>query len=205
MLCCFFFIAICSLSSIKSSFTIVKLTSDEEKIYLLNKGWAKEISDPKTVEHLGFSSDNLETITEGMLSLFKLGPTADDPPIYPYDTTLDEITRAEIAKIRVMQEPLLYGMIRFPGEYINPSVIKWKGRLLLATGLAWGLVQGKTSNEVCPCLSVDQCLHRRVHLPFQKQSIAPAAHRVPLGELLLLPLLFHRRVPRDQHQAPPFK
>jgi hypothetical protein len=120
---------------------------NEGKIYLLNKGWAREITDSKSVERLGFSIDSLENISGSMLSLFRLGHAADHPPIYPYNNNLDELTRAEIAMIDALQTPLLYGMRKL-GEYINPGVIPWKGRLFLASGLAWGFTEGgKSANE----------------------------------------------------------
>jgi hypothetical protein len=34
-----------------------------------------------------------------------------------------------------------------PHHQINPSLILFKSRLLLATGLAWGVIEGKAANE----------------------------------------------------------
>jgi hypothetical protein len=46
------------------------------------------------------------------------------------------VTRFEILRLQILQDPLLYDYV-YLGEFINPSIIKFHDRMLLATGMAW--------------------------------------------------------------------
>ena len=133
----------------KGTFHIVR-REGTGTLYILNKGIAWEISDEKTVERLGFELSNIEDVNDHMLSYFRSGVAldqkADIPPLYPLDETMDEIMRAELTKISLLQTTMIYGFQRM-GDYINPSATYWKGRIFMATGLAWGIIEGKPANE----------------------------------------------------------
>jgi hypothetical protein len=53
------------------------------------------------------------------------------------DRSADDLTRIELIKSYVLNGRLLHSA-EAVGQYINPCITKWQGRLLLATGLSWG-------------------------------------------------------------------
>jgi predicted GH43/DUF377 family glycosyl hydrolase len=114
--------------------------STNSTVYLINRRMARRILDDATVVTLGYSPDSLETISQEELDNLTIGP--DVPTIMRNNQTPDEITRVEILIYQVIQGEIVRQITRI-GDYINPSIVLFKGRLLLATGLAWGFAGTK--------------------------------------------------------------
>ena len=89
---------------------------------------------------------------------FKEGPPV--PLIKKLDNTPDEFMRVELLRVEVLQgwapgvggaaqshsHHLLQNAVCL-GVYINPSVVPWRGQLLMASGLAWLESDGQVASE----------------------------------------------------------
>jgi hypothetical protein len=141
------FVAICGTGV---GYLIVKVDSTNfelhNRTFLLNRGVASEIIDNDTIKFLGFDSENLQRIPYTILNMFHRIPDFTVPVMKMSYVCPDEAIRVEMLKINTLQVPLIYGLLKL-GEYINPAVIKWRNRLFLGCGLAWGFIAGKAANE----------------------------------------------------------
>lgn len=130
------FITLLLLFDYLSAYTIVKsLNGTMEQTFLLVNGWAKEITDVDTVVSLKHDPKSLNVIPFDVIKSLKYGGKV--PLIKMQNGSPDEIMRVELLKINTLQNKVLYD-IKVIGEYINPAVVKFRGRLLLAAGLEWG-------------------------------------------------------------------
>lgn len=125
-----------SLFNYLCAYTIVSTSNGSiEQTFLLVNGWAKEIVDADTVITLKHDPGKLDKIPFSVIKSLKYGGVV--PLIKLQNGSPDEVIRVELLKINCLQNKVLYD-IKVVGEYINPSVVKFKGRLLLAAGLEWG-------------------------------------------------------------------
>lgn len=92
-----------------------------------------------TIKTFGLSEDELTELSTNVISQFK----REDPikEIKFADHGPDEIMRVELAMNKAVQDPLILDLYNL-GEAENPSVIKFRGRLLMITSFAWGVVEG---------------------------------------------------------------
>eukprot|EP00600_Ochromonadales_sp_CCMP1393_P006007 CAMPEP_0174969968 /NCGR_PEP_ID=MMETSP0004_2-20121128/9083_1 /TAXON_ID=420556 /ORGANISM="Ochromonas sp., Strain CCMP1393" /LENGTH=444 /DNA_ID=CAMNT_0016219569 /DNA_START=140 /DNA_END=1474 /DNA_ORIENTATION=- len=105
---------------------------------------AKRIDGEDTITTLGFNMQMLSTVSPGKLNALRIGDAV--PPLKQKDNSMDEIIRIAVMKSAAVNGNLMKGS-KWLGMYINPSVVPWKGRLLLATGLAWGEADGLPSDN----------------------------------------------------------
>lgn len=117
----------------------VKKLEGNNSAYLILNNVAKPLTDDSIVP-LGFSPEALEIITLSDLEKLKIGDAV--PSLRYHDQTADELTRIEILKSRAINGDLIYEA-KDVGNYINPAIVKWQGRLLFATGLSWGFAGSK--------------------------------------------------------------
>lgn len=69
----------------------------------------------------------------------------DIPVLFADKFSLDELMRINIATIYALQQIPLFHSLSDLGPYINPSLLMFQGRLLLATGASWsfpGMMDG---------------------------------------------------------------
>jgi hypothetical protein len=112
--------------------------------YLVHRGTIRQLPDLDTVKTLGFSLDHIEEISHKTLREFKRGPMVEE--VKQKDGSPDEIMRIELLRNKILQGRLIQN-ITYIGEYINPSVVPFCGRLFMAVGLAWGFNDGQAANE----------------------------------------------------------
>lgn len=118
------------------SYVIVKThDGNRELVFLIVSGWAKEVHHNDTIEYFGFKYDTLEHVSWNVISELKLGKSV--PLLHRENASPDEAMRLELLKLTSLQVNLQYDL-KYLGEFINPSVVKFKNRLLLCAGLAWG-------------------------------------------------------------------
>ena len=115
-------------------------------IYLIaRKDTARRIPHIDTLVAFGFKFESLDIIDDVALSRLQIG---DDVPLIRQENgTPDEILRVELLKINTIQNCLLDEFF-FLGEYLNPSIIPWKGRLLMVYGHAWELRGRKATDRI---------------------------------------------------------
>ena len=138
--------------------TVSSNTLENDRIFLLNRGTAREILENVTVTFLGFDPSNIISMNYSLLSTFHRN-NEPVPKMQMEKVVPDECMRVEILKINTLQTRMLYGLKKV-GEYINPAILIWKGRYFLGSGLAWGFTAGKPANE---------------HLEFQWLNLSSAA------------------------------
>jgi hypothetical protein len=110
------------------------------------------VPDAQTLEALGYqresssftSSSTIPTLSHKDLSRFHSGSPLK--PLHQRDGSPDELMRIELERNLVLQGRLLHNLT-YLGEYINPSVTYFCDHLLLATGLAWGITEGRAATE----------------------------------------------------------
>lgn len=121
-------------------FRAVKLLNDVESskagIYLIifNRTIHK-LEDEKTLSTLDIDVGSVEPVTLLPNQYVLKGSIA---PIVYNKRDADDIMRVEVLKSQLLMGQLLSNMIDI-GGYINPSLAIFRGRLLLATGVAWTL------------------------------------------------------------------
>jgi hypothetical protein len=115
-------------------------------VYFLKHNRLKALSDFKTFENLGFKVDDILEITENQFKTYEF--ISDPFPVYhvPAGDGIDTAIATEIFKSRYLQEILLSNITSI-GDYINPTIVPFRGRLFLATGLAWGMHDSHNFNE----------------------------------------------------------
>jgi predicted GH43/DUF377 family glycosyl hydrolase len=113
----------------------VVMLKENSTAYVVVNNLAKQLPDSESVVTLGFQLDSLESITLPELQKYTIGLPA--PSLKFMDRSADDLTRIELMKSFVLNGRLLHSA-EAVGEYINPCITKWQGRLLLATGLSWG-------------------------------------------------------------------
>lgn len=118
----------------------VKKFEGNDSTYLIVNNVAKPLSDEASIVSLGFKPTALETISLSDLEKMKIGPSI--PSLKYHDQSPDELTRIEILKSQAIMGDLIYEA-KDVGNYINPAIVKWQGRLLFATGLSWGFAGSK--------------------------------------------------------------
>ena len=123
-----------------SSHHVVRLAENNTNYLVINNIIAKQLVDDDTVTILGFPIDSIKTIALIDLLKFQIGPVI--PSIKYSDRSPDDLTRVEILKSYAFNGFLIKESTVI-GEYINPAIIKWQDRLLLATGLSWGVAGSK--------------------------------------------------------------
>lgn len=135
-------IIFCIFISIQASYRIVSYNG---KTYLLNHGSAHLIASDITVESLGYHHDSIPTISHEEFTRYKLGE--EFPLIENKHENPDQITAFELLKNKLLQGRLMVEK-QYIGEFINPAVVLFKGRLFTACGLGWGIVDGKKATEM---------------------------------------------------------
>jgi predicted GH43/DUF377 family glycosyl hydrolase len=104
----------------------------------------REIVDPSTMAFLGVNVSTVPVVDsfESIKALYRIG---EKMPLLTLktDPSPDEIIADELAKIAALTGPLIQQNISHLGVYINPSVVLFRGQLLLATGRAWGAPLGE--------------------------------------------------------------
>jgi predicted GH43/DUF377 family glycosyl hydrolase len=115
-------------------------------VYFLKHNRLKTVSDFKTFENLGFKVDDIAEITENQFNSFQF--SSEYLPVYriPPGEPIDAFIGLELYKSRFLQEIFLTNITEI-GYYINPSLVPFRGRLFLATGLAWGMHDNHNFNE----------------------------------------------------------
>lgn len=119
-----------------SSFRLFRKQSDEgePKIYLVLKDQIREISDADTLELFGYASkDNVPLYSESGDLTRPVGTPVGI--IKKPENNPDDILRAELDKIRAVQQKEVLRDLRHVGRAVNPAVVHWKGRLLMGFGL----------------------------------------------------------------------
>lgn len=105
---------------------------------------AKAVPDDGTISNLKFVPKQLREIGLGELEKFTLGnPVAS---IVKMDGSPDDITRMELLKSLSVMGRLLHD-IHHIGEYMNPAIVRWRGRLLLTTGSNGGRANTKVTKN----------------------------------------------------------
>jgi len=96
----------------------------------------------ESLEAFGCSSEtDIETGVFTDADLFGINFTRSSIPIPMLkrkENSPDEVMRVELIKIASLQENLLENITNL-GKLINPAVVPWRGRLLLAMGRSWGV------------------------------------------------------------------
>jgi len=133
-----FITSLCCLSFVLAylPYQVVRLSEPgNSTVYLVLRGVANAIPNDQSVITLGFKPDALDPITLAELLKLKTGPMI--PSLAYNNQSPDELMRIEVVKSLVFQGELLQH-ITDVGNYINPSIVKWKGRLLAASCLSVG-------------------------------------------------------------------
>jgi hypothetical protein len=141
-----------SSSSSSSSLNEIKvnhkdLTQDSPKtIYFLKNHHLTITPDFKTFINLGFKIEDIIEITEAQFKSYQY--TSNYLPVLHIAENggPDEPIRVELFKSRYLQGISMTNLT-YIGEYINPCVIPFRGRLFLATGLAWFPHDNHAANE----------------------------------------------------------
>jgi hypothetical protein len=123
------------------------LTKDSPKtMYFLKHNQIKIIPDFKTFVNLGFKVEDITEITESQFKSYHY--TSEYLPVLQIAENggIDESTRLELFKSRHLLGISMTNLT-YIGEYINPAVIPFRGRLILATGLAWWRHDNHDPNE----------------------------------------------------------
>lgn len=132
-------------------YSIVRLV-DNSTAYLLLNRVAKQLRDDPSVVTLGFNPSRLENVTLQFLNEhYKIGTRARS--LQYKDKSPDDIMRIEILKSELFNGALLKKAEPI-GNYINPCIVKWQNRFLLATGLTSGVAGSRlkpSSNTVNIC------------------------------------------------------
>jgi hypothetical protein len=116
------------------------VTSTQQKYLLINhfpKMVAREIIDSVTLEFLVADPQKLKTL-DSMSDYLVAQPV---PKLQRNNWSPDEVVRVELLLLTILQEPLLYD-VKYLGPFVNPSIILFRNRLLLATSLQWGESMG---------------------------------------------------------------
>ncbi|RYG59493.1 hypothetical protein EON64_20160, partial [archaeon] len=127
-------------SSDPPRYLAIKLSNDvgsaKTGIYLiLFNRTLHRLEDEKTLATLDVDLASVETVSS-LPSQFELRDSI--PPIVYNRRDADDIIRVEVLKSQIFMGPLLRDITDI-GGYINPSLAVFRGRLLLATGVAWTL------------------------------------------------------------------
>ena len=117
--------------------------AQEGKIFLVNRGEAREILDNVTVETMGYKVNELSKISPALLSQFRKGPPLSE--IKFADHSPDEIMRVELALNRALQKQLILEYFDL-GDTENPSVVKFHDRWLMTSSWSWGTVEGHAAD-----------------------------------------------------------
>lgn len=122
-----------------------------EMLYLIHRGRIRKLpaeSTETTIRNLGFDPNLVHNISaHHVRSLVK----GDDVPVVKLEreNDVDEVIRVFLLANKVLQGRLIESVTHI-GNYINPSLVPFRGRLLMATGLAWtvnGVNEGKPATE----------------------------------------------------------
>ena len=97
--------------------------------FLIISRIAKAIPDDATIVTLGYDPQSIESISLTDLNELKAGEKLAS--LKYNNQSPDELTRIEIAKSYALQGNLIHDVLDL-GNYINPTIVKWEGRLLLA-------------------------------------------------------------------------
>ena len=136
-------VSLCCLSTVNAyyPYQVVRLNeSGNTTAYLVMSGVAKAIPNDQSVVTLGFKPESLDTISLVELEKLKVGATI--PSLVYNNQSPDELMRIEVMKSLAFQGELLHD-ITDVGNYINPSIAKWRGRLLAASCLSVGFSGSK--------------------------------------------------------------
>jgi hypothetical protein len=115
-------------------------------IYFLKNKSIKVVPDYETFTALGFQESDLETITEQEFSTYNYQFEAIPKVVKPSNMGPDEIIGMEIMKSKIFLGVQVHDPVEI-GEYINPAILPFKNRLLVATGMAWGQHDKIVANE----------------------------------------------------------
>ncbi len=144
-------IVISTLLQISNAFHAIKVPSTESGqgeshlFYRVHRNTVRQIPDVETVKTLGFSLEHIEEVSHKVFKEFKHhGPPIEQ--VHQKDASPDELMRVELLKNKILQGRLIQN-ITYVGEYINPSIVPFCGRLFMAVGLAWGFHDGQEANE----------------------------------------------------------
>lgn len=119
-------------------------SSGGKERYLVLNGVAKKIADDITLTTLGLKAESVESISADAFAKYKVG--TDLPQLRYNDQSPDEITRVEIVKSLSVLGDIVHD-IEYIGEYMNPAITKWQGRLLLMTGSNNGKANTKSTKQ----------------------------------------------------------
>ena len=129
---------IVAFSRCQELYRIVRLAEKANTYYLLYNNISRLIPDAETVQGLNFKIDDLKSITEAELSAYSMESPA---PLMKTDKTADGNT-----KLYVDRSDLFNGRdiwtFECIGNYINPAVGPFRGRLLMVTPLEFHLATG---------------------------------------------------------------
>lgn len=117
----------------------------QNKTYLLLNNIAREIKDPDTVISLNFDPSTLISVNhETMMNFYGIG---NDLPAIKYTTKdADDAVRMYILRSSEFNGNLVKNT-ETVGNYINPSVFKFRDRLLLVCSLQMGLTGSKRKHH----------------------------------------------------------
>lgn len=111
----------------------LKLYKINNKLYIqLLNGLIYSSPDNDTIDSLGLSYNDTIIVsdTSNLLPAYKIS-SQPLPSLKYKDFSPDEVMRVTIAKIIQLASPLLYNYNYYLGDIINPSIVKWNGRILI--------------------------------------------------------------------------
>jgi predicted GH43/DUF377 family glycosyl hydrolase len=119
-------------------FRVVRLSNDSNAIFLVVNNQVKPVPDIESVATLGVDINSIESVPHDFIQgLYSLDVSI--PSLKYADKSMDDIMRVEILKSHALNGKLMRETT-YAGDYLNPCIMKWQDRLLLATGLSWGVV-----------------------------------------------------------------
>ena len=122
-------------------YKVLRLNEDNNNTaFLIISKVAKAVPDDATIVSLGYDPQSLESISLADLNKLKAGEKLAS--LKYNNQSPDELTRIEIAKSYALQGNLIHDVLDV-GNYINPTIVKFQGRLLLAACLSVGFSGAK--------------------------------------------------------------
>lgn len=125
------------------------LATHKDTLFFVNRGKIHKLpqNDNETITHLRLDPSKPREIS--VHHFHNLIKGEDIPSIHLNEGGPDDIFRVFSLVNKVLQGRLIEDLFLI-GKYINPSLVPFRGRLLMATGLAWsldGLAEGKPASE----------------------------------------------------------
>lgn len=121
------------LCEMRELYTIVNVSS---RYFLLVNKIARPIQHPESIAALNFNINDLKNMSESSLSSYSIG---EPIPLFTYmSKDPDDAVRLYILKSSIFNGKLLTNIVKV-GDYINPSIGLFNGRLFLVSALQLGL------------------------------------------------------------------